>query len=192
MGVSSLQHSYPLLEEKYKWLEKESGPKILHEALKQYGVYEFKGAENNPVIIEWAKEVDDRDDDWLGGWYDKDSIPWCGLFVGICAKRAGFPFNQKLLSALEWANWGSPVDVPMLGDVLIFKRTGGGHVGFYVGEDDECFHVLGGNQSDSVNITRIRKNRFFAVRRCKWKIAQPKNVRMIKLSSDGIVSENEQ
>jgi cell wall-associated NlpC family hydrolase len=36
----------------------------------------------------------------------------------------------------------------MLGDVLVFRRGGGGHVALYVGEDEEAFHVLGGNQAD--------------------------------------------
>lgn len=72
-------------------------------------------------------------------------MPWCGLFMAVCAKRAGHPFGQKALSAKEWANWGQHAVTPMLGDILIFTRKGGGHVGLYAGEDDEAYHVLGGN-----------------------------------------------
>lgn len=175
------------LPKQYQWLLKEGGPKILMEALIWYGTLEAPGAKNNPVIIEWAKELGG----WIGSWYDKDSIPWCGLFIGVCAKRAGFPFTQKALSALEWANWGQKADVPKLGDVLVFKRDGGGHVGIYVGEDAQAYHVLGGNQSDSVNITRILKTRLYAARRCKWKIMQPANIRVVHLAASGTVSENE-
>jgi len=50
----------------------------------------------------------------------------------------------------------------MLGDVLIFTRGIGGHVGIYVREDDKCYHVLGGNQSDSVYITSKGKERCIA------------------------------
>jgi hypothetical protein len=42
-----------------------------------------------------------------------------------------------------------------LGDVLAFVRNGGGHVGLYVDEDASAYHVLGGNQSDRVSITRV-------------------------------------
>lgn len=152
-----------------------------------HGTFEFKGEDNNPLIIEWAKEVGG----WIGSWYKEDSIPWCGLFMAVCAKRANFPFNQKALSALAWADWGTPVDTPMLGDVMTFKRKGGGHVGLYVGEDATAYHILGGNQSDMVNIKRIAKTRFHAARRCEWRIAQPDNVRVVNLSSHGKLSQNE-
>lgn len=175
------------LPAQYQWLADEPAPRILKEALNCYGVAEFPGNENNPVIIEWAKEVGG----WIGSWYEQDSVPWCGLFIAVCAKRAGFPFNQKALSALEWASWGKAVPQAMLGDVLVFQRSGGGHVGIYVGEDDDCFHVLGGNQSDAVNITRIKKERHVSSRRCDWKISQPENVRRVFLKPDGNISENE-
>jgi len=178
---------FAALDDQYKWLLWEKSPKILVEALNCYGVYEFSGEENNPLIIEWAKEIGG----WIGGWYTEDSIPWCGLFVGICAKRAGFPHSQKMLSARSWVEWGRESDKPSLGDVLVFSRSGGGHVGFYVGEDDEFYHVLGGNQSDAVNIMRIRKSRLISARRCEWRVRQPENVRVIKLSGRGNISENE-
>ncbi len=45
----------------------------------------------------------------------------------------------------------------MLGGIAAFWRDspGGwqGHVDFLIGEDAEACHVLGGNQSDSVNIS---------------------------------------
>lgn len=47
---------------------------------------------------------------------------------------------------------------------MVFDRAGGGHVAFYVGEDATHYHVLGGNQSDSVNVMRIAKDRCIARR----------------------------
>jgi uncharacterized protein (TIGR02594 family) len=178
----------PVLPQQYRWLSEEKSPAILKEALHCYGVLEFKGDANNPVIIEWAKEVGG----WIGSWYTQDSVPWCGLFIAVCAKRAGFPFNQKALSAREWANWGNPVAAPMLGDVLVFERPGGAHVALYVAEDGDAYHCLGGNQSDSVNITRIKKDRLLEARRCAWKISQPANVRRVFINDNGDLSENEQ
>ena len=69
----------------------------------------------------------------------------------------------------------------MLGHILTFTRNGGGHVGIYVGEDTTCYHVLGGNQSNQVNVMRIEKSRLSQARRTAWKIAQPSNVRVVKL-----------
>ena len=80
----------------------------------------------------------------------------------------------------------------MFGDILVFSRGNGGHVGFYVGEDDTCYHVLGGNQSNMVNVTRILKSRCISIRRCSWKISQPLNVKVVKLSPNGIISTNEE
>lgn len=171
----------------YRYLALERHPRLLLEALKEYGTSEIKGYENNQIIIEWAKEVGG----WIGSWYNKDSIPWCGLFMAVIAKRAGLPYNQKALSALSWAGWGDPVDTPMLGDILTFTRDGGGHVGLYVAEDGEYYHVLGGNQSDQVNIKRIAKYRLYEARRTKWKWREPLNIRRIWLEAKGDITENE-
>lgn len=175
------------MKPQYRFLLSEKSPKILIEALKLYGTKEVMGKGSNPVIISWAVEIGG----WVQSYYKSDDIPWCGLFMGVVAKRAGFPFNQKILTAAAWQEWGVPVLEAMLGDVLIFTRRGGGHVGIYVGEDDDYYHVLGGNQADAVSIVRIHKDRLTAVRRCRWKFVQPKNVRKIVIKPIGAVSENE-
>ncbi len=172
------------LPDQYKWLANEPGPKMITEALKLYGIHEVEGDGNNPEILSWAEELEIS-------WYRSDSTAWCGLFMGIVAKRAGHPFNpNKLLSALAWADYGTKTFSAELGDVLVFKRTGGGHVGLYVGEDAEAYHVLGGNQSDQVDIARVAKSRLFAVRVPDYK-ETPSNVRRITLASSGALSQNE-
>jgi|SRR5690606_7016261 len=170
----------------YEYLKQEKSPKILVEAMKHMGVKEIVGKQHNPVIIGWAKELG------ISNVYNADEIPWCGLFIAYCCHAAGLDVVDKPLWALNWAKWGTPVETPMLGDVLTFKRNGGGHVGIYVGQDDECYHVLGGNQSNSVSVTRIVKSRLYKARRTAWKIAQPSNVRAIHVSSNGKISTNEQ
>jgi hypothetical protein len=92
---------------------------------------------------------------------------------------------------LNWNKFGNVAQVPMLGDVLTFTRNGGGHVGIYVGEDTTCYHVLGGNQNNQVNVMRIEKSRLSQARRTAWKIAQPSNVRVVKLETKGEISQNE-
>jgi len=170
----------------YQYLQSEKAPRILVEAVKLIGIKEIVGKQHNPVILEWAEELG------LEKVYTNDEIPWCGLFAAICAKRANVQVVKLPLRALSWAEFGNKVDQPMLGDILTFKRKGGGHVGFYVGEDDECYHVLGGNQGNMVKPSRIEKSRLYQARRTAWKIAQPVQVRVIKLSSTGEVSKNEQ
>lgn len=181
------------LPEQYKWLAKEPGPLILLEALKHYGTLEHKVG-NNPSILKWADEIGGS----VENVYKADSIPWCGLFIAIVVKRAkgADQVVKDPLWALNWSSFGKAVDCPMLGDILTFVRktaTGAraGHVAIYVGEDNDAYHILGGNQSDSVNIARIAKSRLYAARRPIYK-NQPKNVRTVILAPSGKLSSNEQ
>jgi uncharacterized protein (TIGR02594 family) len=168
----------------YNWLEQETAPRILVQAVKLIGTKEIVGKAHNPVILEWAKELKIKA-------YTNDEIAWCGLFIAYCAHKAGVEVVDGPLWALNWAKYGTKESTPMLGDVLTFKRDGGGHVGLYVGEDRTHYHVLGGNQNNQVNVMRIAKSRLHQARRTAWKIAQPSNVRKIQLSSKGIISQNE-
>lgn len=168
----------------YEWLKSEIAPKILVEAVKHIGVKEIVGSAHNPEILRWAEVIG-------VSWYTNDEIPWCGLYIAYCAKMAGVQVVAAPLRALSWAEYGTAVTEPMLGDILTFKRDGGGHVGIYVGEDDTYYHVLGGNQSNSVSVSRIAKTRLFKARRTKWKVAQPTNVRKVFLEAKGTITTNE-
>jgi len=169
----------------YSWLKKETEPKVIVNAVKLIGIKEVAGSRDNPDILNWAETLE------LQHQYHKDDIAWCGLYVAYVCHVSGKDLPDNPLWAKNWLNWGVAKKIAMLGDVLVFKRDGGGHVGFYVGEDEKHYHVLGGNQSDMVCITRIRKERCIGIRRTKWKIAQPQSVRMIFLEPTGIVTENE-
>lgn len=172
------------MQKGYEWLWQEPGPKMILEALKLFGTHEIVGKGNSPVILAWAEEVD------LAKTYSNDDIPWCGLFMAVVAKRAGKEVPSGSLWAMNWANFGERVLYPMLGDVLTFKRPTGGHVGIYVGEDTEAYHVLGGNQSNAVTITRISKNRVYSKTRPKYSVL-PTNVRKVPLIATGELSTNE-
>jgi uncharacterized protein (TIGR02594 family) len=159
---------------------------MIVEALKLYGTLESPGSANNPTIIAWAKEVGGE----VADAYKADSIPWCGLFMAVVAKRAGKETPKHPLWALSWSAFGAKSPAAALGDVLVFVRNGGGHVGLYVGEDAAAFHVLGGNQSDRVCITRVSRSRLYAARRPLYRV-QPGNVRPVHLEATGALSLNE-
>lgn len=178
------------LPKAYQWLADEPGPRILKVALETYGTAEAAGAANAPTIMAWAKKVG------LSKVYTADAIPWCGLWMHYVALQAGWPVDiVNPLGARNWARWGQAAGTPALGDVLVFWRgkiSGwSGHVGMYVGEDREAFHVLGGNQSDRVSIKRLSKDRLLAARECPWRIARPPNVRQVFLSASSALSTNE-
>jgi uncharacterized protein (TIGR02594 family) len=169
-----------------KWLSLEPEPKILVEALRHYGVLEHAGRANNPDIMKWAAELN------ITSVITGDDVPWCGVFIGICVKRAGYNVVSHPYRAKSWVFFGVAVSKAMLGDILVFSRTGGNHVGIYVGEDASAYCVYGGNQSNMVNCTWISKDRLIAIRRTPWREKQPENIRSIHLTRSGELSQNEQ
>ena len=94
------------------------------------------------------------------------------------------------LSAREWLNFGENVK-PAYGAVMVFSREGGGHVGFYVSEDTNYYHILGGNQSNQVNVIKISKSRFLGAVWPKTYQSDYVHNRIVK-TFDGKVSVNEE
>ncbi len=174
-----------MLPSEYQWVNQVGIlPRILQEALKEFGTVEVAGPGDNQKILGWARELG------LSNAYSHDSIAWCALFIAICAWRAGKPIVPGPLWALNWAKWGANAGQPELGDVMVFVRPGGGHVGLYIGEDPLAYHVLGGNQSDQVCIKRLDKHRLYAARNL-YTIGPPTSARPYFLSDTGVISENE-
>jgi uncharacterized protein (TIGR02594 family) len=170
----------------YAWLDNVAGlPRIIAEARQLLGIKEIPGPANAPAIMGWARELGLEHD------YVADRVPWCGLFAAIVVKRAGWDPVASPLWARNWGHWGDPAPHAGLGDVLVFQRPEGGHVGFYVGEDSTAFHVLGGNQGDAVSIIRVAKNRLLTARRARWRVAQPPSVKPYLLAATGGLSRNE-
>lgn len=160
-------------------------PRMVTEARALVGTDEGPGTVDNAVILGWAGEVAAD----LGSVYTADSVPWCGLFMTVVAKRAGKTPPAKPLWSLNWGKFGEDGGQPELGDVLTFVRTAAdgstaGHVGIYIGEDTHCYHVLGGNQSDSVTFARKDKTRLRAVRQPLY-MNRPASVRSYILRADG-------
>jgi uncharacterized protein (TIGR02594 family) len=171
------------------YLEDKQLPRHLQIALDFMGVAEIVGKGSNPLILSWAKELG------LSDVYEDDDTAWCGLFFAICAKRAGrelpvFKDKYDYLRALKYAGIWLPVmrGGEGLGDVLIFQRPQGGHIGFYVGESKNTYYVIGGNQGNKVSISEIAKDRCVAIRRPKYDTFKAVAVH---LDSSGKLSTNE-
>jgi uncharacterized protein (TIGR02594 family) len=149
------------------------------------GLKEYPGAGSNPLIMQWAKKLGKV----LGIAYTDDSVPWCGLFAAHCMADAGITPVAIAVRASAWEKFGVALAKPSYGAVMVFTRAGGGHVSFYVSEDADTYHVLGGNQGDAVSVTKIAKNRCSAIR---WPagIALPTGGPIIK-KFDGKISTNE-
>jgi uncharacterized protein (TIGR02594 family) len=163
-------------------------PVWMREARRFVGLREIPGSQSNPTIVGWANALGG----WVAGFFKNDDIAWCGLFIGhvIAATLPREPLPKNPLGALEWNKLGRRLTIPVLGAILTFTRSGGGHVGIYVGEDATHYHVLGGNQSNSVSITRIEKSRLSAIR---WPATgdEPRGGKVILTAAGVAVSKNE-
>ena len=153
--------------------------------LKKKGFHE---KDDNRDLRVWLKS----DGKTLG---DPAKLPWCGDFVETCLAlslpEAILPSNPYL--ARNWLKFGRTVD-PCYGAVMIFwrgSRNGiSGHVAFYYAEDNTHYHVLGGNQSNSISVTRIAKNRLLGARLPA--VGGPYPRKQFIVAANGKVSVNEE
>jgi len=142
------------------------------EAQRLSGLREVPGRGSNPTILRWARDLASRAGAWIAQVYRDDATPWCGLFAAHClgATLPDEPLPANPLSALAWSGFGKAIPAGTLGAVCVFRRKGGGHVGFYAGEDETAIHVLGGNQRDRVGLARVAKTRLVGFR---WPVTAP-------------------
>ena len=125
------------------------------------GVSEIAGPGDSQRIVEYHQTTTLRATD--------DEVPWCSSFVNWCVQKAGLD-PTKSARARSWLFWGKRLQVPPYGCIVVLNRANGpqdpsvleapGHVGFYLGPaSQELILVLGGNQSNAVNVKRYAKNR---------------------------------
>ena len=135
-------------------------PELTHVAIarKYIGLTEIKSSNRHPTIDAWAKTLSGK---WLLGQ------PWCGTFCAQVFKEAGLEHKipKEFFRAKAWENAGTKLDKPAYGCVVTFTRDGGGHVGIVVGKTKTgMLKVLGGNQSNQVNIADFDPKRVTAYR----------------------------
>ena len=134
------------------------------------GMTEVAGKVSNPQILAML-QLDQA-------WPEGDEVPWCSAFVNYITWLLRLP-RSKSLGARSWLQVGIPInleDAELGFDVVILKRGGEnqpgpdvinapGHVGFFVGGDKDIVLILGGNQSDSVNVSRFFVQNILGIRR---------------------------
>ena len=133
------------------------------------GIKEVGGSMDNPMILAMLR-LDNE-------WPQNDEVPWCSALMNYICWLARLP-RSKSLMARSWLIVGKGITLEQAepGDVIILKRGTGeqpgpevlkapGHVGFYAGRFGEFIKVLGGNQSDTVKVSRYPVKRLLGVRR---------------------------
>jgi uncharacterized protein (TIGR02594 family) len=134
------------------------------------GLKEVPGTGNNPQILAMLK-LD-------ASWPSSDEVPWCSAFVNYICWLLRLP-RSKDLRARSWLGVGVPIPLDEAApgyDLVVFNRGGPpdasvldapGHVAFFAGIDPQSGHILclGGNQSNSVSVSRYEPGELLGVRR---------------------------
>jgi uncharacterized protein (TIGR02594 family) len=157
------------------------------------GIQEIPGPQSHPLIMKWVRDIG------APKWYDNDDKAWCAILPNrvllACqlpmarhpdlAKRDGY----DLLRAATFEHYGQQLTDPTYGCILTFRRPGGDHVGFYLGESATAYYVYGGNQSNKIGRTWIAKDRCTSIRYPPG-VTVPLNGR-VHITQSGQLSTNE-
>lgn len=159
-------------------------PVWLRRARQEIGVSEIHGSKHSAKVLGYAERAK--------LFWNDDETPWCSSFVSACLEDCGIKSTRSGM-ARSYETWGQPCRA-MPGAVVVFwrgsKSGGYGHVGFVTGRDQYGnVMVLGGNQSDAVNIKPFSTDRVVGYR---WPAGfSPSGEPLKTLTSDGQVSTNE-
>lgn len=133
------------------------------------GTKEIVGSIHNPQVLAMLRIVDPSVND--------DETAWCSAFVNYIAFLTGCSMS-KSLSARSWLRVGTnvPWQMAQMGfHVVVLQRGSGpqpgadvlaapGHVGFFVAFEGDDVVVLGGNQGNSVSLSKFPKSRILGIR----------------------------
>lgn len=159
-------------------------PVWLRRARQEIGVSEIHGSKHSAKVLGYAERAK--------LYWSDDETPWCSSFVSACLEDVGIKSTRSGM-ARSYENWGQPCKA-IPGAIVTFwrgsKSSGSGHVGFVVGKDQNGnIMVLGGNQSDAVNIKPFSTDRVTSYR---WPAGfDPSGAPLATVESDGKVSTNE-
>ncbi len=151
----------------------QSDPPWMRIALREVGQREIAGAHHNPRIVEYHASTLLR--------ARTDEVPWCASFVNWCVREAGFKGTNSAAAA-SWARWGVPCEARRGAIAVIYNSTArnsslsttGHHVGFLMHETPTHLELLGGNQADSVKVSRYARTSW-TLKAYRWapEAAQP-------------------
>ncbi len=132
----------------------EKMPPWMSEMHRKMGLHEVR---HNKSLIDWLKFGK-----YLGNPKD---LPWCGDAVETCFAKTlpNEPLPSNPFFAQNWAKFGKNVGSPIVGAVGVIRwSANSGHVGFVAGTSGSTVYMLGGNQSNEINITGFGRSKFMA------------------------------
>lgn len=159
-------------------------PIWLRRARQEIGVSEIAGRQHSKRVLSY----------WQLAklYFTDDETPWCAGFVGAMLEDCGIKSTRSGM-ARSYENWGQPCGA-IPGAIVVFwrgsKNGGSGHVGFVTGKDQYGnVMVLGGNQSDAVNVKPFETSRVVGYR---WPSGfDLSGDALATVTTDGKTSQNE-
>ena len=129
-------------------------------ALEEYGTKGVLGANNNARILTYFTQAGFKQ-------VKDDETAWCAAFINFCLDKAGANGSGSLM-ARSFLKYGKESPKPKIGDLVVLWRGTKdgtfGHVGFFVNETATTVYILGGNQSNEVNIKEFPKAQVLSYR----------------------------
>jgi uncharacterized protein (TIGR02594 family) len=118
----------------------------------EIGVKEIEGSNHHTSIIKYHTNTSLK--------AKTDEVPWCSSFVNWVVNESGYTGTNSA-AALSWKSWGEEIKNPVYGSIAIIDYgSGKGHVGFVLGMQGSSVLILGGNQKDSVRVSKFKKSSF--------------------------------
>lgn len=134
--------------------------RVFNIALQEYGIKGFPGSKHSERILTYFRAPGFK-------WVKDDETAWCAAFVNWCFWKAGLKVPGTL-AARSFLSVGKRTHSPKLGDLVVFwrgtKDGALGHVAFFIRESPYGIWVLGGNQSNAVNIALFPKEQVLEYR----------------------------
>lgn len=128
------------------------------------GLTEMPGEQHNPQILTFFQDIGHN-------WVQDDETHWCAAFIDWVALKCGCERSFKL-DAKSWLKVGTLIEIPELGDLVIFWRedpdSWKGHVGLWAGWNKKHIWSLGGNQNGQVNVSSYPRIRLEGFRRVEY------------------------
>ncbi len=128
-------------------------PAYIVEAEKLKGEREIKGSRHNMDIVKLYADSGNPG-------VTRDEVAWCAAFVGATLRRAGYKSTGSL-AARSYESYGTKLPGPQKYCIGVMKWVNSGwkgHVGYVVDYNSKYVWMLGGNQSDSVKISRYPRH----------------------------------
>ena len=103
-------------------------------------------------------------------WPKHDEVAWCSALPNFIHHMLGLE-RSKSLMAQSWLQHGVRIELSdaRIGfDLVVLSRDGHpdwGHCGYYSGHRKNYIYLLGGNQSNGVNVAQFSMGRVLDIRR---------------------------